>query len=97
MAGKLFWYRTIDSDKFVTSIKMKMKEYIVRIPDTEVETLSNVLEKFGAEMSPVVIKKQKRILNKRKGDPLALFGKFPDFPLNPKTFRKDLWERNQNL
>lgn len=76
---------------------MEMKEYIVRIPDNKVEALSNVLEKFGAEISPVGIKKQKRILNKRKGDPLALFGKYPDFPLNPKTFRKDLWARNQKL
>ena len=76
---------------------MEMKEYIVRIPNNEVETLSNVLEKFGAEMSPVERKKEKKILNKKKGDPLALFGKYPDFPLNPKTFRKDLWERNQKL
>lgn len=74
-----------------------MKEYIIRIPDNEVETISNVLEKFGAEMSPVEIKKERKNLNKKKGDPLALFGKFPDFPLNPKTFRKDLWERNQKL
>jgi len=40
---------------------MEMKEYIVRIPDNEVETVSNVLEKFGAKMSPVVIKKEKKI------------------------------------
>lgn len=76
---------------------MRMKEYIVRIPDNEVETISNVLEKFGAEMTPVEIPKEKKFLNKKRGDPLALFGKFPDFPLNPKTFRKDLWERNQKL
>ena len=76
---------------------MRMKEYIVKIPDDDVETISNVLEKFGAEMSPVETTKEKKILNKKKGDPLALFGKFPDFPLNPKTFRKDLWERNQKL
>jgi hypothetical protein len=71
-----------------------MKEYIVRIPDREVETISNVLGKFGVEMSPIKIKKEK-VSKKRKGDPLALFGKYPDFPLDPKTFRKDLWERNQ--
>jgi hypothetical protein len=39
---------------------MEMKEYIVRIPDNEVETISNVLEKFGAEMSPLGIKEKKR-------------------------------------
>ena len=72
------------------------KEYIVRIPDNAVETISNVLEKFEVEMSPIEIKEEK-ILNKKKGDPLALFGKYPDFPLDPKTFRKDLWERNQEL
>jgi hypothetical protein len=75
---------------------MEMKEYLVRIPDEEVETISNVLEKFGAEMSPIEIKKEKNV-KKRKGDPLALFGKYPDFPLDPKTFRKDLWERNKEL
>jgi hypothetical protein len=74
-----------------------MKEYLVKIPDEEVETISNVLEKFGVEMSPVEIKEEKKILNKKKGDPLALFGKYPDFPLDPKTFRKDLWQRNQEL
>lgn len=74
-----------------------MKEYIVRIPDNEVETISNVLEKFGVEMSPVGRKEEKKILKKKKGAPLALFGKYPDFPLDPKTFRKDLWERNQQL
>ena len=42
-------------------------------------------------------KKEEGILNKKKGDPLALFGKYPDFPLGPKTFRKDLWESNQEL
>ena len=41
---------------------MEMKEYIVRIPDNEMETISNVLEKFGAEMSSVVIKKEKKII-----------------------------------
>lgn len=75
---------------------MEMKEYIVRIPEKEVETISNVLEKFGVEMSPVEIKEEE-ILIKKKRDPLALFGKYPDFPLDPKTFRKDLWERNQEL
>lgn len=47
-------------------------------------------------MSPVEIKEEE-ILIKKKGDPLALFGKYPDFPLGPKTFRKDLWESNQEL
>jgi len=30
------------------------------------ETISNVLEKFGAEMSSVVIKKEKKLYKKRK-------------------------------
>ncbi len=34
---------------------------------------------------------------KKKGDPLALFGKYPDFPLDPKTYRKDLWKRKVKL
>lgn len=63
-----------------------MKEYLVRIPDNEVETISAVLEKFGAEMNPVQIKEKEKTLNKKKGDPLALFGRYPDFPLDPRNF-----------
>jgi len=74
-----------------------MKEYIVTIPDDEVEIVSTVLEKFGAHISPVEVKEEDQSSQKKKGDPLALFGKYPDFPLNPKTFRKHLWERNQKL
>jgi len=43
-----------------------MKEYLVRIPDNEVETISAVLEKFGAEMNPVQIKEKEKTLIRKK-------------------------------
>jgi len=79
-----------------------MKELTIIIPDDSAELVTELVEKLGGS-----IDKKERInklskgrdisLNKKKGDPLALFGKYPDFPLDPETYRKDLWERNQEL
>ncbi len=37
-----------------------MKEYIVKIPEEDVENISLVLEKFGIELSPAKIKNDKK-------------------------------------
>ncbi len=75
-----------------------MKEYIVKIPEAEVETISNVLEKFGAEMVPVEIKKQKKKatqpakkLKKEKIDHTYLFGKWKDFDIDARKLREESW------
>ncbi len=75
-----------------------MKEYIVKIPEAEIETISNVLEKFGAEMIPVEIKKEKKRikkpakkLNKEKIDHTYLFGKWKDFDIDARKLREQSW------
>lgn len=86
-----------------------MKEITINIPDDSSDLVIELVERLGGSVdkrkstSNEAIKlskmKKKNIKypNKKKGDPLSLFGKYPDFPLNPKTYRKDLWQRNQKL
>ncbi len=82
-----------------------MKEYIVKIPECEVETISNVLEKFGVEMSPIPvvvrIKDEKKRLavkkntsgktGKKKIDHTYLFDKWKDFDMDAKKLREQSW------
>ena len=81
-----------------------MKEITINIPDESSGLVIELVERLGGSveeretLKPVRNEKEKiPSLKKKKGDPLALFGKYPDFPLNPKTYRKDLWQRNQKL
>ncbi len=79
-----------------------MKEYLVKIPEAEVETVSHVLEKFGVEMSPVKIKEEKKRrttktkspgkTRKEKIDHTYLFGKWKDFDIDVKKIREELWK-----
>ena len=75
-----------------------MKEYIVKIPETEVEAVSYVLEKFGAEIISVSIKNKKQKSSKtqkntakEKIDHTYLFGKWKDFDIDPKKLREESW------
>jgi len=82
-----------------------MKEYIVRIPEAEVETISQVLEKFGAEITPSPgsnkkgsekkksAAKKKAIVGKkkRKIDHTYLFGKWKNFDIDPVKLREESW------
>lgn len=79
-----------------------MKEITINIPDDSSELVIELVERLGGSVNkkgiPLIQKESKSLsANKKKGDPLALFGKYPDFPLDPKTYRKDLWQRNQKL
>lgn len=85
-----------------------MKEITINIPDDSSDLVIELVERLGGSVDrkgkyksvtkPLKTrKKDSNSFNKKKGDPLALFGKYPDFPLNPKTYRKDLWQRNQKL
>lgn len=77
-----------------------MKQYLVKIPEAEVETVSHVLEKFGVEMSPVKIKEEKKRTKtkssgkrrKEKIDHTYLFGKWKDFDIDVKKIREELWK-----
>lgn len=87
-------------NNFVTLIK-KMKEYIVKIPEAEVETVSLVLEKFGAEMIPFKIKEKSKSISsksigknkKEKIDHTYLFEKWKDFNIDAEKLREELWKR----
>ena len=75
-----------------------MKEYIVKIPEAEVEAVSYVLEKFGAEIIPVQIKNKKQRIAKspkktakEKIDHTYLFDKWKDFDIDPKKLRQQSW------
>ena len=75
-----------------------MKEYIVKIPEAELETIFNVLEKFGAEMIPVKMKKEKKRAiapqkksKKEKIDHTYLFGKWKDFDIDARKLREQSW------
>ena len=81
-----------------------MKEITINIPDESSELVMELVERLGGSVEerkgfkPVTNEKEKiSSVKKRKRDPLALFGKYPDFPLDPKTYREDLWQRNQKL
>lgn len=42
------------------------------------------------------MKQRSNFSDKKKDDPLNLFGKYPDFPLGPETYRNHLWERTRS-
>lgn len=79
-----------------------MKEITINIPDDTSDLVIELVERLGGSVDKKgILLRQKKLkvpsANKKKGDPLALFGKYPDFPLDPKTYRKELWQRNQKL
>jgi hypothetical protein len=43
------------------------------------------------------MKQRSNFSDKKKDDPLNLFGKYPDFPLDPETYRNYLRKRNEKL
>lgn len=70
-----------------------MKELTIIIPDDSAELVTELVEKLGGSIgkkertnkrtNKLSKGKGKDIsLNKKKGDPLALFGKYPDFPFD---------------
>jgi hypothetical protein len=80
-----------------------MKEYIVRIPEAEIEMISQVLKKFGAEINPSPISKRKKVAKKKitmkeegekrkqKIDHTYLFGKWKNFDIDPVKLREKSW------
>ena len=94
-------------EKYLKAImeKMQMKEITFLVPEDSTKLVTELVERLGGSVDkrnmqkPIANRKRKisSTNNKKKGDPLALFGKYPDFPLDPKTYRKELWQRNQKL
>ena len=77
-----------------------MKEYIVRIPEDEVEIITTVMEKFGVQATEIKKKKvsakkpaskKKKASPKEKIDHTYLFGKWKDFDIDAKKLREESW------
>jgi hypothetical protein len=76
-----------------------MKEVTFRIPEDATELVTELVEKLGGEVQQPKAKKRTVIKKSKseKPDPLAFFGKYPDFPLDPETYREQLWGRKKSL
>ena len=76
-----------------------MKEVTYKIPDDATGLVTELVEKLGGEVQEVKTKNRRNAKksNPAKQDPLDFFGKFPDFPLDPETFREKLWGRKISL
>ena len=88
-----------------------MKEIIIQIPEESKKLVEELVLRLGGsieieekedldknETSEKDLKsKTSTIPTKMKDNPLALFGKYPDFPLDPNTYRNDLWKREAEL
>jgi len=79
-----------------------MKEYIVRIPEDEVEIITAVMEKFGVQATEIKKKKipaKKTVTKKRKStskekiDHTYLFGKWKGLDIDAEKLREELWKR----
>jgi hypothetical protein len=79
---------------------MKMKEYIISIPEESEEIVTAVMEKFGVKAteikktkSPVkkASPKKKKTTSKEKIDHTYMFGKWKDFEIDAKKLREDSW------
>lgn len=81
---------------------MKMKEYIVSIPEDSEEIITAVMEKFGVKAVEIkkrksstkkIASKKKSTTSKNKIDHTYLFGKWKDFDIDPEKLREELWKR----
>ena len=82
-----------------------MKEITIQIPTESTELVMELVLRLGGSIEKEDSEKKKvstkgpksKTRNsstpKKKDNPFALFGKYPNFPLHPKTYRNDLWKR----
>ncbi len=80
-----------------------MKEIIINVPDDAVEFVEEFVERIGGNVEIGKTNKKsnnKKSSNKKKTSklkPLDFFGTWPDIPLDPQTYRKDVWRRIPEL
>jgi len=69
-----------------------MKEVTFRIPEDATELVTELVEKLGGEVQQPKAKKRTVIKKSKseKPDPLAFFGKYPDFPFRHRYYYKNL-------
>ncbi len=104
--------RFIDSikTKCLTSIQIiPMKEITIQIPEESTELVIELVLRLGGSIEKEDLEKKKRSTkvlksktgksstSEKKDTPFALFGKYPNFPLHPETYRNDLWKREMEL
>lgn len=81
-----------------------MKEITIQIPEESTELMMELVLRLGGSIEKEDLEKKKSTkapksktsnssTPKKKDNPLDLFGKYPNFPLHPKTYRNDLWKR----
>ena len=86
-----------------------MKEITIQIPEESKELVMEFVLRLGGCIEKEVFEKKKKSTkapkskisnsstSQKKDTPFALFGKYPDFSLHPKTYRNDLWKREMEL
>ena len=86
-----------------------MKEITIQIPQESKELVMELVLRLGGSIEKEVLDKNKRSTktpkskirnsstSQKKDTLFALFGKYPDFSLHPKTYRNDLWKREMEL
>ena len=73
-----------------------MKEIVINVPEDAVEFVEEFVERIGGNVVEGDGKKKKKLNGKRteaKAKPLDFFGTWKDIPLDPTTYRKDLWRK----
>lgn len=77
-----------------------MKEIIINVPEDAVEFVEEFVERIGGNIVEEDEKNSKKSNSKRKTSkpkPLDFFGTWKDIPLDPKTYRKELWRKIPEL
>lgn len=81
---------------------MKMKEYIISIPEDSEEIVTAVMEKFGVKAVEIKKRKpstkktalkKKSATSKKKIDHTYLFGKWKNYDIDAEKLREELWKR----
>ena len=72
------------------------------MPDESVAFVEEFVEKIGGNVTGIKIKtpaKNKKVETKKpkRPKPLDFFGTWRDIPLNPKTYRKNLWRKTSEF
>ncbi len=76
-----------------------MKEFVVKVPDETTELVTELVERLGGEVQEkkTTNRSTSKKITPQKITPLDFFGKYPDFPLDPETYREQLWGRKRSL
>jgi hypothetical protein len=76
-----------------------MKEMLIRVPEESVAFVEELLQKIGGDVTEIKkpAKHTKNTFPKKQPKPLDFFGTWLDIDLDPKTYRKKLWRKDQRF